>query len=64
MLTKPFDKKLTQLIRDKKIKVRYPKGYQQWKKKFHATLRETRGDVPAALEKIHGKTPKKSEQDT
>ena len=61
MLNRPFDKQLGKLIREKKIKVRYPKGYQHWRKRFHSTLRETKGDVPAALEKIHGKTPKDKE---
>jgi len=63
MLTKPFDKQLGKLIREKKIKVRYPKGYQHWRKRFYTTLRENRGDVVSALEKIHGKTPK-SEKNT
>jgi len=57
MLTKPFDKKLLAVIKEKKITVKYPKGYQHWVKKFHSTLRETKGDVNKALEKIHGKTP-------
>lgn len=41
----------------KKIKIRYPKGYKHWKQRFESTLRETKGDVNQALEKIHGKLP-------
>ena len=60
MLNRPFDKLLLEAIKEKKIRIKYPKGYQGWRKKFHSTLRETRGDVNKALEKIHGKTPKRT----
>lgn len=59
MLSKPFDKKLLDVVRKNKIVLKYPKGYQGWRKKFYSTLRETRGDVNMALDKIHGKTPEK-----
>lgn len=60
MLTQPFNKLLPGIIREKKIQVKYPKGYQGWRKKFYSTLRETHGDVNKALDKIHGKTPEKT----
>lgn len=60
MFNRPFDKKLLALVKEKKIAIKYPKGYQGWRKKFFSTLRETRGDVNKALEKIHGKTPKRT----
>ncbi len=60
MLThKPFDN-LHKIVQKKKINVRYPKGYKHWKARFDTTLRETRGDVRKALEKIHGKDSKQS----
>jgi len=59
MYTKPFDKILLAVVKEKKIEIKYPKGYQGWRKKFYATLRETRGDVNKALDKIHGKASKK-----
>lgn len=54
-MQRPFEK-LNQIVRDKKIPIRYPRGYQQWKKKFDRACQETRGDVLKALEKIHGST--------
>ena len=56
MLIKSLDKQLAKLIRDKKIEIKYPKGYQKWRKNFNSTLRETKGDVNKALDKIHGKS--------
>lgn len=58
MLTRPFDKLLPSVVKKKKIDIKYPKGYQHWRKKFYSTLRETSGDVNKALDKIHGKTKK------
>jgi len=58
MHQQPFNKPLIKLVREKKIKVKYPKGYQRWRKKFYTTLRENKGNVVSTLEKIHGKTPK------
>ena len=50
---RPFAK-IDQVIKEKKIPIRYPRGYQQWKKKFDRACQETRGDVCKALEKVHG----------
>jgi len=51
---RPFSH-LDKLVREKKIRVRYPKGYKHWKARFDSTMRETKGDVQKTLEKIHGK---------
>lgn len=58
MLTRPFNKLLPDIVKEKKIAIKYPKGYQHWRKKFYTTLRETSGDVNKALDKIHGKVKK------
>ena len=56
---RPFSN-LDKLVKEKKIKVRYPKGYKHWRQRFHSTLRETKGDVRKTLEKIHGKDSQKT----
>lgn len=58
MLHRPFDIQLPNIVTKKKIAIKYPKGYQHWRKRFYSSLRETRGDVLKTLDKIHG-PPKK-----
>lgn len=50
---------LTKALKEKRIEVRFPKGYRKWRKKFYEALRESRGDVHQALDKVHGR-PKNS----
>ena len=49
-----FANQLDKIIREKKIPIKYPRGYQVWKKKFDQAYQETQ-DVNKALDKIHGK---------
>jgi len=63
-MARPFNIQLLKVIKEKKIAIKYPKGYQTWRKKFYTTLRETRGDVNKALEKIHGKISKSDTSNT
>lgn len=48
---------LDKLIRDKKISVKFPRGYAKWKKRFNDEMRKSKGDVKQALDNIHGQTP-------
>lgn len=43
-----FGKQLDRVVREKKIPVRYPKGYQQWKQTFETSYRKTR-DISQAI---------------
>lgn len=54
---RPFDRPLTELLKSGRLRVRYPKGYQQWRKKFHAALKTNRGDVLKALKQTQGRVP-------
>ena len=56
-------KQLDKLIKEKKILIKYPRGYQQWKQKFEKACAETRGDVLKALEKVHGSNYPQGEPD-
>lgn len=58
MFNNQLGNELTKALKEKRIKVRFPKGYKNWCNKFHSALRETKGDVNKALERIHGKLPK------
>jgi hypothetical protein len=49
---RPFES-LPQVLREKRIRVRFHKGYRRWKKTFYQTLKQTRGDVLKALEQIN-----------
>jgi len=49
---RPFEN-LPQVLREKCIRVRFPKGYRRWRNKFYQTLKQTRGDVLKALEQIN-----------
>ena len=51
---RPFEN-LPQILREKRIQVRFPRGYRRWRNKFYLTLKQTRGDVLKTLEQIDGK---------
>lgn len=51
---RPF-KDLDEQLREKGIRVRYPRGYRRWKRQFRLTLKQTRGDALRALEQINGR---------
>jgi len=42
---------LDQIIKEKNIRVHYPRGYQDWKRRFEQAVRET-GSVSEALDKL------------
>lgn len=48
-----MESQLLKVIKEKKIPIHYPRGYQEWEKKFNQALRETKGDVLKALTKLH-----------
>jgi hypothetical protein len=48
---------IDKVIKEKKIAVKYPAGYKQWKKKFEASFRKTH-NVTKTLDEIHGKSTK------
>lgn len=50
----PF-KNIQRLIKEKKIEVKYQKGYRAWKKKFDSFYKET-NSVRQTLDKIQGGT--------
>ena len=50
-------KDIDKLIKEKKIAVKYPAGYKQWKKKFDASFSKTH-NVSKTLDELHGKTNK------
>ena len=52
MEQQPF-KNLDEFVKENKIPVKYPRGYQDWKQKFEKAVRENKGDVLLALEQIH-----------
>jgi len=51
---------LNNMLQKKSVKVRFPKGYNHWRKRFHSALREAKGDVLKALDIIHGKSSKRN----
>lgn len=53
--------KIDKILNDKKITIRYTKGYKGWKKTFDKVYRETKS-VPETLTKIHGNINKRSKQ--
>ncbi len=57
MINYQLRNELDKAIREKRIRLKYPKGYRSWKKKFDAGLRKNRGNVDKTLEDIHGKSP-------
>lgn len=46
-------KDIDKIVKEKKIELRYPKGYKSWKKKFLVAYKEKK-TVIGALDKIHG----------
>ena len=44
---------IDKIIKEKKIVVKYPAGYKQWKKKFDASIRKTH-NVSKTLDELHG----------
>lgn len=42
------------IVKDKKIKIEYPKGYKHWRKRFEDEYAKTK-NVGEALNSIHGK---------
>lgn len=45
---------IDKVIKDKKIRVEYPKGYRHWRRRFADEYGKTK-DVKRALDNIHGK---------
>ena len=52
---KPF-KDIENIVKDKGIKVKYPRGYHKWKKKFQSEYKRLK-DVSRTLDSIHGPKP-------
>jgi hypothetical protein len=50
-------KDLDKIIKEKKIVIKYPAGYRQWKNKFEASIKKTH-NVILTLDEIHGKNKK------
>lgn len=50
---RPFEG-LPEVLREKSIQVRFPRGYRRWKKQFHLALKGTMGDVLKTLNQPHG----------
>ena len=44
---------LDKVIKEKKIVIKYPAGYRQWKKKFEESFKKTH-NVTKTLDEIHG----------
>jgi len=48
---------INKVVKEKKIRVEYPKGYRHWKSRFEEEYAKTRS-VSGALDRIHGKEAK------
>jgi len=59
---RPFES-LPQILREKRIRVRFPRGYRRWRRSFYQTLEQTKGDVVRALDKIQGNVAGKNENE-
>lgn len=53
-------KDIDKIIKEKKIKVVYTKGYKNWSKRFNEEYKKTH-NVKESLDKIHGELPKSKE---